>query len=69
MPLDDDLEFLDGRCRPNTVPAAAYDLRVFFTVGAKAPEAVRTADVLGFITAKRTGRSGGADERSRRVAA
>ena len=27
MPLVDDyLEFLDGRCRPNTVLAAAYDL-------------------------------------------
>lgn len=32
MPLVDGyLEFLDGRCRPNTVLAAAYDLRVFFT--------------------------------------
>ena len=32
MPLVDDyLEFLEGRCRPNTVLAAAYDLRVFFT--------------------------------------
>ncbi len=26
------LEFLGGRCRPNTVLAAAYDLKVFFTV-------------------------------------
>ena len=26
------LEFLGGRCRPNTVRAAAYDLKVFFTV-------------------------------------
>jgi len=26
--LDDYLEFLAGRCRPNTVLAAAYDLRV-----------------------------------------
>ena len=31
MPLVDDyLEFLAGRCRPNTVLAAAYDLKVFF---------------------------------------
>ena len=31
------LEFLGGRCRPNTVLAAAYDLKVFFTVVAKPP--------------------------------
>jgi len=31
LPLVDDyLEFLTGRCRPNTVLAAAYDLKVFF---------------------------------------
>jgi hypothetical protein len=30
--LDVYLEFLAGRCRPNTVLAAAYDLKVFFTV-------------------------------------
>jgi site-specific recombinase XerD len=61
MPLVDDyLEFLDGRCRPNTVLAAAYDLRVFFTSVGKPAEEVRSADVLGFITAQRTGRSGGA---------
>ena len=56
--LDDYLEFLAGRCRPNTVLAAAYDLRVFFTVVAKAPDEVCAADVLGFITAQRTGRVG-----------
>ncbi len=54
--VDDYLEFLDGRCRPNTVLAAAYDLKVFFTVVAKAPAEVRASDVLGFITAQRTGR-------------
>ena len=53
------LEFLAGRCRPNTVLAAASDLRVFFTVVAKPPEQVRPADVLAFITAQRTGRGGG----------
>jgi integrase/recombinase XerD len=56
--LDDYLEFLAGRCRPNTVLAAAYDLRVFFTVVAKAPDEVCAGDVLGFITAQRTGRVG-----------
>src|SRR6266480_3918020 len=52
------LEFLCGRCRPNTVLAAAYDLKVFFTVVAKPPDQVRAADVLAFITAQRTGRGG-----------
>ena len=52
------LEFLGGRCRPNTVRAAAYDLKVFFAVADKAPDQVRPADVLAFITAQRTGRAG-----------
>jgi site-specific recombinase XerD len=52
------LEFLGGRCRPNTVLAAAYDLRVFFAAVAKPPDQVRPADVLAFITAQRTGRTG-----------
>ncbi len=30
--LDEYLEFMSGRCRPNTVLATAYDLKVFFTV-------------------------------------
>src|SRR5215218_8875607 len=60
MPLvDEDLEFLQGRCRPDTVLAAAYDLRVFFRVVDKPADAVRPADVLTFITAQRTGRAGG----------
>jgi integrase/recombinase XerD len=56
--VDDYLEFLEGRCRPNTVLAAAYDLRVFFGVVAKPAVEVCSADVLGFITAQRTGRAG-----------
>jgi integrase/recombinase XerD len=63
MPLADVyLEFLGGRCRPNTVQAAAYDLKVFFTVVGKPPEEVELAvlaDVLAFITVQRTGRAGG----------
>src|SRR3954469_15346276 len=60
MPLVDDyLEFLAGRCRPNTVMAAAYDLRVFFRVVGKPADAVCPADVLAFVTAQRTGRAGG----------
>ena len=38
--VDDYLEFVEGRCRPNTVLAAAYDLRVFFGVVDKAPAQV-----------------------------
>ena len=53
------LEFLAGRCRPNTVLAAAYDLKVFFTVVGKPPEEVAPADVLAFITAQRTGAPAG----------
>jgi integrase/recombinase XerD len=61
MPLVDDyLEFLAGRCRPNPVLAAAYDLRVFFGVVGLPAEEVRAPDVLGFITAQRAGRGGGA---------
>jgi integrase/recombinase XerD len=56
VPLADAyLEFLGGRCRPNTVRAAAYDLKVFFTAVAKPPDQVRPADVLAVITAQRTG--------------
>jgi len=52
------LEFLGGRCRPNTVRAAAYDLKVFFTAVPRPPDQVRPADVLAFITAQRTGQAG-----------
>lgn len=56
--VDEYLQFLAGRCRPNTVLAAAYDLRVFFALVDKAPAQVGSADVLGFITAQRTGHGG-----------
>jgi len=56
--LDDYLEFLAGRCRPNTVLAVAYDLKVFFTVVAKPPRRVRPVGVLGFMTAQRMGGDG-----------
>ena len=61
-----------GGARPNTVLAAAYDLKVFFTVVARPPDQVRPADVLAFITAQRTGAAGscaaagGAGGRARR---
>lgn len=53
--LDDYLKFLSGRSRPNTVLAVGYDLKVFFEVVAKPPKRVRPGDVLGFMTAQRTG--------------
>jgi integrase/recombinase XerD len=53
--LDAYLEFVAARCRPNTVLATAFDLKVFFTVVAKRPAEVTSADVLGFITAQRAG--------------
>ncbi|MDH5616561.1 MAG: site-specific integrase, partial [Acidimicrobiia bacterium] len=51
--LDRYLEFVSARARPNTVLATGYDLKVFFSVVAKDPEKVTTADVLEFITAQR----------------
>ncbi len=56
--LDEYLGFLAGRCRPNTVLAVAYDLKVFFTVVGKPPGRVRPVDVLAFMTAQRTGGEG-----------
>ena len=52
--VDDYLEFLAARCRPNTVLAAGFDLKVFFTLIPKDPVEVSTADVLEFITAQRS---------------
>jgi site-specific recombinase XerD len=53
--LDAYLEFVAARCRPNTVLATAFDLKVFFTVVAKPAAEVTPADVLGFVTAQRAG--------------
>jgi site-specific recombinase XerD len=51
--VDDYLEFLAARCRPNTVLAAGFDLKVFFTTVPKDPAEVTTGDVLAFITEQR----------------
>ena len=56
--LDAYLDFVAGRCRPNTVLATAYDLKIFFAVVGKDPAEVSSADVLGFITAQRHGGDG-----------
>ncbi len=49
--LDAFLEFVAGRARWNTVLAAAFDLKVFFSIIDRDPAAVTPADVLAFIQA------------------
>lgn len=51
--LDAYVELVTARARWNTVLATAFDLKVFFTVVAKDPVEVVTADVLAFIKAQR----------------
>lgn len=53
--LDAYVEFVAARSRSNTVLATWFDLKVFFTVVDKPVAEVVPADVLGFITAQRTG--------------
>lgn len=56
--VDEYLEFVAARCRPNTLLATAYDLKVFFTAVPKEPADVVTADIFAFITAQREPRRG-----------
>jgi integrase len=56
--VDDYLEFVGARGRPNTWLATAFDLKVFFSVVAKEPAEVTTADVFAFIKAQRAPRLG-----------
>ena len=51
------LEFVAGRCRPNTLRAVAFDLKAFFTVIAKDPVAVTAADVFEFLAHQRGDRT------------
>lgn len=51
--VDEYLEFLAARCRPNTVLASGFDLKVFFDLVRVEPVEVATADVLRFIAAQR----------------
>ncbi|MDE3076459.1 MAG: tyrosine-type recombinase/integrase [Chloroflexota bacterium] len=51
--VDDYLAFVGARARRNTWLATAYDLKVFFTVVAKEPGEVTTADVFVFIQEQR----------------
>jgi integrase len=56
--LDDYLEFVAARARPNTLLAVAYDLKVFFTEIVKEPADTTTADILAFIKSQRAPRRG-----------
>ena len=56
--VDEFLEFVVGRARPNTVRAYAHDLSVFFSVVKKDPTEVRPKDVMSFVTAQRRPRPG-----------
>lgn len=51
--LDDYLRFVAARCRPNSVLAAGYDLKVFFTYSGKEPLDITSADIFEFIAAQR----------------
>jgi hypothetical protein len=51
--LDSFLELIAGRARWNTVLAAAFDLKVFFSIIDTDPAEVTTADVLAFIKRQR----------------
>ena len=56
--LDDYLDMVAARARPNTVLATAFDLKVFFSVVGKEPAEIGEADVLAFIAAQRQPRRG-----------
>jgi len=56
--IDEFLEFVVGRARPNTVRAYAHDLNVFFSVVKKDPLEVRPKDVMSFVTAQRRPKPG-----------
>ncbi|MDQ3569085.1 MAG: tyrosine-type recombinase/integrase [Actinomycetota bacterium] len=52
--VDEYLQFLNARARPNTRLAVAFDLKVFFTIVDKTPVRVTSADVMAFIRAQRS---------------
>ena len=55
--VDRYLEFVAGRCRPNTLRAVAFDLKSFFTVVSKNPVVVTPADVFDFLADQRGDRT------------
>ena len=55
--VDRYLEFVAGRCRPNTLRAVAFDLKSFFLVVGKEPVEVTPADVFDFLADQRGDRT------------
>src|SRR5215469_4148156 len=55
--VDRYLEFVAGRCRPNTLRAVAFDLKAFFAVTGKDPVQVTAADVFDFLADQRGDRT------------
>jgi integrase/recombinase XerD len=55
--VDRYLEFVAGRCRPNTLRAVAFDLKAFFAVTGKGPVQITTADVFEFLADQRGDRT------------
>jgi hypothetical protein len=55
--VDRYLEFVAGRCRPNTLRAVAFDLKSFFLVVRKSPIEVTAADVFEFLAHQRGDRT------------
>ena len=56
--VDEYLRFTAARVRANSLIAQSFDLKVFFTVVAKAPQDVGVKDVLAFIEEQRKPRRG-----------
>jgi integrase/recombinase XerD len=55
--VDRYLEFVAGRCRPDTLRAVAFDLKAFFAVTGKGPVEVTAADVFDFLADQRGDRT------------
>ena len=55
--VDSYLEFVAGRCRPNTLRAVTLDVKVFFSVVTKDPVAVAPPDVFEFLAYQRGDRT------------
>jgi integrase/recombinase XerD len=55
--VDRYLEFVAGRCRPNTLRAVAFDLKAFFAVTGQDPVEVTAADVFDFLAHQRGDRT------------
>src|SRR6202008_2398869 len=51
------LEFVAGRCRPNTLRAGAVDPKTFFPVTGKDPAEIAAADVFEFLAHQRGDRT------------